>query len=695
MNAIGVFCSLFAVLGPTPPRLEGTMPPNCIQAAPWNLGEPMKLVINELFLANDTLQDSLLCDEDGTTQSWVELYNPGVLPVVLEGFYLSNEPNTLLKWAIPQGVIGPDGFLRIWGSGKNRADRLDRLHMSFPLVAGDTLFLAHSDARDTVDVVHEMRVPADASFGRYPDGHPERYLYTRPTPGETNAAGDRKRFAIVPRHISLTVGRPQQLTLVPYEEVRWNSDNPLVQVDANGRVLAAQDALGERAQAVITATSGDGAYTDSCEVTIVNWTANLSELSILGMTPMASYILGVNEGSLLYTRSRELRRTNDGLLTSELLCRLPEDLSDPLLLNTPFGHFLKNNLTGTIYASQDLVTWEHSVTMNTGGLHHSFAYDWDADSQTGYLYSGEYSDDSNRRHAVWRGVFSPDGEVRWRTVLEFNSLAEWASGRSEANAAGPIYVVTVDPYTGHVWVGTGGGHEHLRLLYSDDHGESWRLLGMGNTTWSTLSMWFTEHYIYWSMYGADAQSIWRIPRSRFEEGGYWPPVTPELSSGTTKVGVRYCVTASDTEGYFPVGTYRIYVETRARSLHEKNRVIAITDPEYEYREEVAQLDNGTLWCCLHAIDDAGSRIVILCGSAEGALRDYRGRVFGIKESSDGTVDVQELLSITSAQPTVYERYVQLVPYAQDLDGYIYFAGRKTCHPMYKTKLRWTDDVFRP
>jgi cysteine synthase A len=37
--------------------------------------------------------------------------------------------------------------------------------------------------------------------------------------------------------------------------------------------------------------------------------------------------------------------------------------------------------------------------------------------------------------------------------------------------------VAVNPYTGQVWVGTGDGNEHSQLIYSDDNGESFRVVG--------------------------------------------------------------------------------------------------------------------------------------------------------------------------------------------------------------------------
>jgi hypothetical protein len=233
------------------------------------------------------------------------------------------------------------------------------------------------------------------------------------------------------------------------------------------------------------------------------------------------------------------------------------------------------------------------------------------------------------------------------------------------------------------------------LLYSDDNGENFRLVAVGSQTWRCLSIWFTENYVYWNMDAyIYAQSCWRIPRSRFDEKGYWPCITPELASGKTRIGVSYLVTASETDTYFPVSVGHVYTETETRTLDKRNSARTIDDPDYNYTEKVVELRNGSLWYHLWTFDDEGDPLVIMGQSAEGAHRDYRGRVFGIKERPDGSVNVQELLSIGSTNPDVYDSntmFVQLEPMAQDADGHIYFSGRKTNHRSYKTTLTWIDD----
>ena len=656
----------------------------------------MHPVINEILPRNDALFEDGFFDEDWTKHGWIELYNPSSLSIRLGDYSLSDSRDALKTWAFPDAVLGPQEFLRVWTSGKDRSDPNSELHTSFNLMESEGILLTRSTQGNTVDTLEEFRVPLNYSYGRYPDGANEWYFYAQPTPRSTNTAENRKRFVIDQRHISLPVGNRYQLTVTPRnQEIVWSSDNPLVWVDPAGGLLAVQDARRENARATITARLADGSYVDSCQATIVDWTANLSELKVVA-NPYASYILATEGENLYYVLGRDLYSTSDGFKTSQLLSTLPEDMDLPKMLVTPFGYFVQCNRT--IFRSHDLADWTASFTMNMRGLNHSLTYHWEPGSQTGYVYAGEYSSDPNERHCVCRGVFPATGEAAWDTILDFPSLSEWRSDPSTLHAVRHVHTVTVDPYTGHVWVGTGDTDVHSKLLYSDDNGESFRLVGVGDQAYRTLSIWFTERYVYWSMDAYHDQSCWRIPRSRFEESGFWPSLTPELTSGSTRPGGRYYVTASETDGHFPVPVGEIYEETVARGLNETKRVRAIGDPEYDYKEKVVELVNGTLWYHLWVQDDRGDPILVLGQAAEGAHRDFRGRVFGIKELPDGNVDVQELLSVSSRHPRRYDydtMYVQLEPKAQDAQGYIYFTGRTTGHRSYKTRLTWVDNPATP
>jgi hypothetical protein len=75
-----------------------------------------EVVINEFVASNG----SVLMDEDGDFEDWIELHNTGSEPVNLEGWGLSDDSDTPFKWTFPSRTIGPGEHLLVWASGKDR-----------------------------------------------------------------------------------------------------------------------------------------------------------------------------------------------------------------------------------------------------------------------------------------------------------------------------------------------------------------------------------------------------------------------------------------------------------------------------------------------------------------------------------------------------------------------------------------------
>ena len=61
--------------------------------------------------------DTIL-DEDGDSSDWIELWNQGASSVNLSGWCLSDDRDTLQKWALPDETMSPNERLLIWASGK-------------------------------------------------------------------------------------------------------------------------------------------------------------------------------------------------------------------------------------------------------------------------------------------------------------------------------------------------------------------------------------------------------------------------------------------------------------------------------------------------------------------------------------------------------------------------------------------------
>lgn len=152
-----------------------------------------QVVISEFMADNKTT----LADEDGAYSDWIELYNSGTNAVNLNGWYLSDNTNNLTEWSFPATNIGPNGFLVVFASGKDRKVLGAPLHTSFKLsAAGEYLALVMTDGVTKSSEFAPTFPPqfADVSFGnvmlRNADTslalvQPAEYLYP-PTPGTWN-----------------------------------------------------------------------------------------------------------------------------------------------------------------------------------------------------------------------------------------------------------------------------------------------------------------------------------------------------------------------------------------------------------------------------------------------------------------------------------------------------------------------------
>ncbi len=141
------------------------------------------VVISE-FMACNT---GSLLDEDGVASDWLELHNTGAA-LSLQGWYLTDDPDDLTKWELPDAVLPADGYLVVFASDKNRKDPGAPLHANFKLdsnagyvalVRPDGATIAHAYGPSYVVQY------ADVSYGL--SGAAVGYLQT-PTPGQANGA---------------------------------------------------------------------------------------------------------------------------------------------------------------------------------------------------------------------------------------------------------------------------------------------------------------------------------------------------------------------------------------------------------------------------------------------------------------------------------------------------------------------------
>ncbi len=112
----------------------------------------------------------------GTNTPWIELYNSGTNTLSLAGLYLANNYVNLTKWAFPTNLfIRSNGFLVVWCDGLTNLSTTNAPHASFSLTAGAgnvVLSRLNNSIPQILDYLNYTNVPANWSYGDYPDGQP-------------------------------------------------------------------------------------------------------------------------------------------------------------------------------------------------------------------------------------------------------------------------------------------------------------------------------------------------------------------------------------------------------------------------------------------------------------------------------------------------------------------------------------------
>jgi hypothetical protein len=146
------------------------------------------VTINEVMSKNSTY-----LSDTGKKSDWLEFYNDGSTDVSLEGYFISDDKNALLKADLPAAAVVPaKGHLVIWLDGTT--DLESPLHFPFKLSGeGENFYISNAEAQ----VVKKLTIPADptgtnatapdVSYGAYPDGASTMGWCRTPTPKEANS----------------------------------------------------------------------------------------------------------------------------------------------------------------------------------------------------------------------------------------------------------------------------------------------------------------------------------------------------------------------------------------------------------------------------------------------------------------------------------------------------------------------------
>src|SRR6185503_3649676 len=143
--------------------------PGAINSAAAFLPEFPALWLNEVQPENI----SGLRDGAGHREPWIEVWNRGLQPASLDGFYLANNYSNLTQWAFPPGsTIGPGEFKIVFADAEPSESTGTEWHASFrPNPGFGSIALSRwlAEKPQLVDYLNYTDLPADWSYGDFPD----------------------------------------------------------------------------------------------------------------------------------------------------------------------------------------------------------------------------------------------------------------------------------------------------------------------------------------------------------------------------------------------------------------------------------------------------------------------------------------------------------------------------------------------
>lgn len=159
------------------------LPLLCLFASLFSSAQSIRL--NELLASNQ----SIIADEAGDFDDWVEIYNGSDEIINLSGFYISDNAANPQKWQIPADYppatsIQPGGFLIFWFDDEPEEGPT---HLPFKISAGGEDLLISAPDGTLLDLISFGQQAADISLARLPDGTGDWILSSSPTPGASNS----------------------------------------------------------------------------------------------------------------------------------------------------------------------------------------------------------------------------------------------------------------------------------------------------------------------------------------------------------------------------------------------------------------------------------------------------------------------------------------------------------------------------
>ena len=156
---------------------------SCVIEVIKNPADASSLVINEIQTANI----DMFIDPSFNYGGWIELYNPTDKTASINNFYVSDDPENLTKFRLPNnaGAIPAKGFKNIWFDHTS----VNLSQVSFKLdYDGGTIYISNEDGEIIAQQTYPEAVPR-TSFARTEDGGNSWGITSVPSPESANIPG--------------------------------------------------------------------------------------------------------------------------------------------------------------------------------------------------------------------------------------------------------------------------------------------------------------------------------------------------------------------------------------------------------------------------------------------------------------------------------------------------------------------------
>jgi hypothetical protein len=150
----------------------------------WMTRSPLGVRINEVCASNQ----SIVADNAGEFDDWVELYNTTGTSISLTNCFLTDDPGNWNRWKLPDTLLPANSFMLFWMDDDMEQGRN---HTNFKLGSGEELLMYRLEEGKPriVDRAAGFSPVADQTWALIPDGG-SSIEFSSGTPGGTNMASN-------------------------------------------------------------------------------------------------------------------------------------------------------------------------------------------------------------------------------------------------------------------------------------------------------------------------------------------------------------------------------------------------------------------------------------------------------------------------------------------------------------------------